>query len=74
MQLAGLILEDERPVREALARDLGHVGDHVRIEVAEDVPDAWTVIDELDRDGDQATGAASSTSVLICATWWIISP
>jgi response regulator RpfG family c-di-GMP phosphodiesterase len=53
MQLAVLILEDERPVRDALARDLTRFGDHVRLEVAEDVADAWVVIDELDRAGDR---------------------
>ncbi len=53
MHLAVLILEDERPVRDALARDLTRFGDHVRLEVAEDVADAWVVIDELDRAGDR---------------------
>jgi response regulator RpfG family c-di-GMP phosphodiesterase len=53
MRLSVLILEDERPVREALARDLAGFADVVRVEVAEDVPDAWQVVEELDVDGDR---------------------
>ncbi len=53
MQLTVLVLEDEPPVREALARDLAGFAATIRIEVAEDVHDAWAVIDELQADGDR---------------------
>lgn len=53
MRMTVLILEDERPVREALERDVAPFADVVRIELAEDVPDAWTVVDEVDADGDR---------------------
>jgi two-component system, OmpR family, phosphate regulon response regulator PhoB len=53
MQLTVLLLEDEPPVREALTRDLGVFRDTIRIEVAEDADDAWTVIAEVDADGDR---------------------
>jgi response regulator RpfG family c-di-GMP phosphodiesterase len=53
VKLAVLVLEDEPPVRDALERDLAPFGATVRIEVAEDVADAWAVIDELDADGDR---------------------
>lgn len=53
MTLALLILDDEPEVRDALERDLIDLGTTIRIEVAEDVADAWAVIDEIDRDGDK---------------------
>jgi response regulator RpfG family c-di-GMP phosphodiesterase len=53
MQLTVLVLEDEPSVREALTRDLGAFGDTIRIEVAEDVDDAWAAVAELDADGDR---------------------
>jgi response regulator RpfG family c-di-GMP phosphodiesterase len=53
MRLALLILEDERPVREALRRDLSVFASHVRIEEAEDVQTALEVIDEIDASGDR---------------------
>jgi two-component system chemotaxis response regulator CheY len=53
MRLALLILEDERPVREALQRDLAGFSSHVRIESAEDVATAQEVIDEIDAAGDR---------------------
>jgi response regulator RpfG family c-di-GMP phosphodiesterase len=53
MRLTVLILEDERPVREALERDLATFADSLRLEVAEDVPDAWQVVSEVDADGDR---------------------
>lgn len=53
MTLALLILDDEPEVRDALERDLIDLGTTIRIEVAEDVADAWAVIDEIDRDGDE---------------------
>ncbi|HSO84443.1 response regulator [Thiocapsa sp.] len=53
MKLALLILEDERPVREALRRDLASFARHVRIEEAEDVPTALEVIEEIDAAGDR---------------------
>jgi response regulator RpfG family c-di-GMP phosphodiesterase len=52
VRLTILVLEDERPVREALARDLAPLAATVRVEVAEDVPDAWQVVEEVDEDGD----------------------
>ncbi|EGV18123.1 response regulator [Thiocapsa marina] len=53
MKLALLILEDERPVREALKRDLAAFARHLRIEEAEDVPTALEVIEEIDAAGDR---------------------
>jgi two-component system chemotaxis response regulator CheY len=53
MRLALLILEDERPVREALRRDLAVFASHLRIESAEDVPTALEVIEEIDAAGDR---------------------
>jgi response regulator RpfG family c-di-GMP phosphodiesterase len=52
MKLTVLVLEDEAAVREALVRDLAPLADVVRIEAAEDVPDARAVLDELATDGD----------------------
>lgn len=52
MRLTVLVLEDEPAVREALERDLADLADVIRLEAAEDVPDAREVIAELDRDGD----------------------
>ena len=53
MRLTVLILEDEPAVREALQRDLAPIADVVRVEAAEDVPDAWAVVDEVAADGDR---------------------
>lgn len=52
MKLAVVILEDEPEVRDAVARDLDPFADVVRIEPAEDVPDAREVIAEIAADGD----------------------
>lgn len=52
MKLAILILEDEPEVRAAVTRDLLGFADTLRIEPAEDVPDAWEVIDEITNAGD----------------------
>ncbi|MEZ5085326.1 MAG: response regulator [Tessaracoccus sp.] len=52
MKLAVLVLEDEPPVRTALARDLAEFAGAVRIEIAESVDDAWEVIGEIATDGD----------------------
>lgn len=52
MKLAILILEDEAEVRNAIERDLTGFSNALRIETAEDVADAWDVIDEIDADGD----------------------
>ena len=52
MNLAILILEDEAEVRAAVERDLLPVAEHIRVEVASDVEEAWEVIDELTEDGD----------------------
>lgn len=52
MKLAILILEDEPEVRAALERDLSEFSPTVRLEPAEDVEDAWDVIDEINDDGD----------------------
>lgn len=53
MTLAILILEDEPDVRDALERDVLDIASTIRIDVAEDVDDAWAVIEEIDADGDQ---------------------
>jgi response regulator RpfG family c-di-GMP phosphodiesterase len=52
MKLAVLVLEDEPAVRDALVRDLAPIAEVVRVEAAEDVPDARVVLDELAADGD----------------------
>lgn len=52
MKLAVLVLEDEPDVREALERDLEPLAATVRVEPAEDVPDAREVMAEVARDGD----------------------
>lgn len=52
MRLAILVIEDEPEVREALERDLESFADTVRIEPAEDVPDAREVLAEISADGD----------------------
>lgn len=53
MKLAVLVLEDEPEVRDALLRDLAALEPVARLEAAEDVPDARTVLEELARDGDE---------------------
>ena len=53
MTLTILSLEDEADVRDALERDLEQFWDKIRLEVAEDVDDAWSVIDEIVDDGDE---------------------
>lgn len=52
MKLAILVLEDEAPVRTALARDLAQFAGNVKVEIAEDVDDARAVIDEVNDSGD----------------------
>lgn len=52
MKLSILILEDEPEVRAALERDLIQLTSTIRLEPAEDVEDAWEVIDEVLEDGD----------------------
>lgn len=52
MRLAIVVLEDEPEVREAIERDLETFADIVRIEPAEDVPDAREVLAQIDADGD----------------------
>lgn len=52
MKLSILVVEDEAPVRAALARDLAVFASALRIEVAEDVADAKAVVDEISADGD----------------------
>lgn len=52
MKLAVLVLEDEPDVREALERDLEPLAATVRVEPAQDVPDAREVLEEIARDGD----------------------
>lgn len=52
MKLAVLVVEDEEPVRAALARDLAPFASTVRIEMAEDVEDAYSVVGEVAEDGD----------------------
>ena len=53
MTLTILSLEDEADVRDALERDLEQFWDKIRLEVAEDVDDAWAVIGEIVEDGDE---------------------
>lgn len=52
MKLAILVLEDEPPVRTALARDLASFAKAFRVEIAEDVNDAYAVAGEIAREGD----------------------
>lgn len=52
MKLCVLVVEDEAPVRAALARDLAPFASAVRIELAEDVTDAKGVIEDVIADGD----------------------
>ncbi len=52
MKLAVMVLEDEPEVREALVRDLDPLAEVIRIEAADCVDDAWSVVDEIDEDGD----------------------
>lgn len=52
MQLAVLVLEDEPEVRDAIVRDLDPFAGAIRVEAAEDVPDAHEVLADLQRDGD----------------------
>ncbi|MDO5677505.1 MAG: response regulator [Propionibacteriaceae bacterium] len=52
MKLAIIVLEDEPPVRDAIARDLEEFTGSIRIEPAEDVPDARDLIEEILADGD----------------------
>lgn len=52
MKLSILIVEDEEPVRAALARDLSSFASTVRIEIAGDVEDAKEVVSEITADGD----------------------
>ena len=53
MPLTILSLEDEADVRQALERDLEDFEGRVRLELAEDVEDAWSVIEEITDDGDE---------------------
>ena len=53
MTLTILSLEDEADVRQALERDLEDFEGRVRLELAEDVEDAWSVIEEITDDGDE---------------------
>lgn len=53
MRLVVLVLEDEPGVRDALLRDLEPLADTVRIEAAEDVADARSVLREIVADGDR---------------------
>ncbi|MDO5501833.1 MAG: response regulator [Actinomycetia bacterium] len=52
MRLAILVIEDEPEVREAIERDLEGFADTVRIEPAEDIPDAREVLAEIAADDD----------------------
>lgn len=52
MKLVILVVEDEPEVRDAVVGDLAPFDGVVRIEPAEDVEDAWEVVDEVDADGD----------------------
>ena len=52
-RLAVLIVEDEPEVRDALARDLEPLAETVRIETADDVPDARAALSDIAADGDR---------------------
>lgn len=52
MKLAIIVLEDEPPVRDAITRDLQGFTGEIRVEPAEDVPDARDLIEEILADGD----------------------
>lgn len=47
MTLAILILEDEPEVRDALRRDLESFSEHVLIEMADTVDDAWAAVEDI---------------------------
>ena len=53
MTLTILSLEDEADVRDALERDLEEFWGKIRLETAEDVDDAWEVLEEIAGDGDE---------------------
>lgn len=53
MTLTILSLEDEAEVRQALERDLEEFDGRVRLELAEDASDAWSVVEEIESDGDE---------------------
>ena len=63
MTLTILSLEDEADVRDALERDLEQFWDKIRLEVAEDVDDAWAVIERSSRTG---TSWPSSCPTIVC--------
>ena len=50
MTLTILSLEDEAEVRQALERDLEEFDGRVRLELAEDASDAWSVVEEIESD------------------------
>ncbi|WP_022868899.1 response regulator [Schaalia vaccimaxillae] len=52
MTLTILSLEDEADVRDALERDLEEFWTKIRLETAEDVDDAWAVLDEIHGEGE----------------------
>jgi two-component system chemotaxis response regulator CheY len=52
-RIAILVIEDEPEVREAIFRDLETFADFFQIELAEDVTDARTVMEELSASRDQ---------------------
>ncbi len=52
-RLAVLIVEDEPEVRDALVRDLEPLADTLRIETADDVPDARAALSDIAADGDR---------------------
>ena len=52
-ELVVLVVEDEPEVREAVVRDLEPLAEAVRIEAADDVPDARAALAEATADGDR---------------------
>ncbi|MCL3777331.1 MULTISPECIES: response regulator [unclassified Actinomyces] len=52
MKLTILVVDDEPEVRDAVVGDLLPFADVVRVEPAEDVEDAWEVVEEVEDDGD----------------------
>lgn len=52
MKLTILVVDDEPEVRDAVVGDLLPFAGVVRVEPAEDVEDAWEVVEEVEDDGD----------------------
>ena len=69
MKLVVLVVEDEPPVREAVLGDLEHLGATVRLEAAQDVDDAWAVVEEVEEDGTSSPWSCPTTACPGAAAW-----